>query len=101
MTFKDNDWLMIIAIPHKSHFLNQYEITQASWGYGLFPSKVGGLVKKPISECSGEKMLQKLLKHPNFPVELLKHALTIPCMVPYVASQFLTRKEGDRPEVIP
>ena len=35
------------------------------------------------------------------PPELLKTANCIPCMMPYITSQFLVRAEGDRPAVVP
>ncbi|KUJ23913.1 myosin-cross-reactive antigen [Mollisia scopiformis] len=101
-TFKDSEWLMSIVVPHQPHFLNQPDGTQVFWGYGLFPFKAGNFVKKPMADCSGEEILTELLHHLNFPEHpTLDNAITIPCMLPYVTSQFLTRKEGDRPEVIP
>lgn len=101
MTFKDSAWLMSIVVPHQPHFINQAASTEVFWGYGLFPSKGGDFVRKPMSECSGEEIFQELLGHLNFPSELANGVITIPCMLPYITSQFLTRKAGDRPEVLP
>lgn len=102
VTFKDSNWLMSIVVPHQPHFLNQPEDVQVFWGYGLFPNKIGNIVQKPMSECSGAEILQELLGHLNFPEHpTLENAITIPCMMPYITAQFLTRKHGDRPEVIP
>ncbi|MEK7066440.1 MAG: oleate hydratase, partial [Patescibacteria group bacterium] len=32
---------------------------------------------------------------------ILKSADAVPCMMPYITSQFMVRKNGDRPEVLP
>lgn len=102
VTFKDSAWLMSIVVPHQPHFLKQAEGTQVFWGYGLFPSRPGDFVTKPMAECSGEEVLTELLGHLNFPLQpTLENSITVPCMMPYITSQFLTRKAGDRPDVIP
>jgi oleate hydratase len=102
VTFKDSNWLMSIVVPHQPHFINQPENVQVFWGYALFPNKVGNIVKKPMAECSGKEILEELLGLLNFPEHpTLENAITIPCLMPYITSQFLTRKHGDRPEVIP
>jgi oleate hydratase len=102
VTFKDSNWLMSIVVPHQPHFLNQPENVQVFWGYGLFPDKVGNIIQKPMSECTGAEILQELLGHLNFPEQpTLENTITIPCMMPYITAQFLTRKHGDRPEVVP
>jgi oleate hydratase len=102
ITFKDSPWLMSIVVPHQPHFLNQDANTQVFWGYGLFPSKIGEFVQKPMAACSGQEILQELLGHLKFPEHpTLENAITIPCMMPFITSQFLTRKPGDRPNVIP
>jgi len=102
VTFKDSSWLMSIVVPHQPHFLNQAEGVQVFWGYGLFPFAVGDIIKKPMAECSGQEIMTELLGHLNFPEHpTLETSITIPCMMPYITSQFLTRKESDRPKVIP
>jgi oleate hydratase len=102
VTFKDSNWLMSIVVPHQPHFLNQPDTTQVFWGYGLFPFKNGNFVKKPMIECSGSEILTELLHHLNFPLSpILENSITIPSMLPYITAQFLTRKEGDRPAVVP
>jgi oleate hydratase len=102
VTFKDSNWLMSIVVPHQPHFLSQPSDVQVFWGYGLFPSAPGNIVHKPMQECSGAEIMQELLGHLNFPEHpALENAITIPCSMPYITAQFLTRKHGDRPEVIP
>ncbi|RDL32988.1 Uncharacterized protein BP5553_08427 [Venustampulla echinocandica] len=102
ITFKDSTWLMSIVVPKQPHFLNQPEDVQVFWGYALFPDKIGDFVKKPMEACSGQEILNELLGHLNFPQHpTLESATTIPCMMPYITSQFLTRAHKDRPKVIP
>lgn len=53
-------------------------------------------------ECSGSEIFSELLHHLKFPEEINgEKAITIPAMLPYITAQFLTRKEGDRPAVVP
>jgi oleate hydratase len=102
ITFQDSAWLMSIAVPKQPHFLHQPDDVQVFWGYGLFPFAVGNIVRKPMAECSGEEILTELLGHLNFPQHpTVEAATTIPCLMPFITSQFLTRAEGDRPKVIP
>ncbi len=55
-----------------------------------------------MAECTGEEILVELLGHLNFPQHpTVESATTIPCMMPFITSQFLTRAPGDRPKVIP
>jgi len=55
-----------------------------------------------MSECNGAEIFTELLSHLNFPLQpALSQANTIPCMLPFITSQFLTRKHDDRPAVIP
>ena len=102
VTFKDSSWLMSIVVPHQPHFIDQPEDVQVFWGYGLFPAREGDFVKKPMAACTGEEIFTELLGHLHFPVHpTVEDATTIPCFMPYITSQFLTRSPGDRPHVIP
>jgi len=101
-TFKDSNWLMSIVVPHQPHFLSQPADIQVFWGYALYPAAVGNFVQKPMMECSGREILEELMGHLRFPLHpALEHAITIPCNMPYITSQFLTRGPGDRPKVLP
>lgn len=101
-TFKDSNWGMSIVIPHQPHFIDQPADVQVFWGYGLTPSENGNYIQKPMSECSGAEIFEELLAHLRFPLQpTLEHSITIPCLMPYITSQFLTRGAGDRPAVIP
>ena len=104
VTFKDSNWLMSVVLPHQPHFLNQPVGVTVCWGYGLFPHAEGNQVKKKMAACSGEEILTELFSHLRFDThtpKLLKTANCIPCMMPYITSQFLVRAEGDRPAVVP
>jgi oleate hydratase len=102
VTFKDSKWLMSIVVPHQPHFIGQPENVHVFWGYGLFPARHGNFIHKPMAECTGEEILTELLSHLAFPLHpILEEAITIPCMLPFITSQFLTRKYEDRPKVIP
>lgn len=55
-----------------------------------------------MAQCSGEEIFEELLAHLRFPLHpTLDNAITIPCLMPYITSQFLTRGPKDRPAVIP
>ncbi|MCJ1406068.1 hypothetical protein MMC19_000133 [Ptychographa xylographoides] len=102
VTFRDSNWLMSIVVPHQPHFLDQPDDVQVFWGYGLFPARRGNFVDKPMALCSGADILTELLGHLRFPPDaILASAITIPCSMPYITAQFLTRRPGDRPAVIP
>lgn len=102
VTFKDSSWLMSIVVPHQPHFLDQPVDVQVFWGYALLPSQKGNFVHKPMAACTGAEIFTELLGHLHFPEQpTLSNAITIPCIMPYITSQFLTRSAGDRPQVIP
>jgi oleate hydratase len=104
ITFPQSSWLASIVIPHQPHFLGQPEGTSVFWGYGLAVDKPGDFVKKPMSACTGREILTEILGHLRFAAAapgILDSAICIPCMMPFITSQFLRREAGDRPDVIP
>lgn len=104
VTFVDSSWLMSIVLAHQPHFLGQPKGIQVFWGYGLFVDQEGDFVKKKMSDCTGEDLLIELLGHLRFEARkeaVLAAANCIPCMMPFITSQFMPRAEGDRPEVRP
>jgi oleate hydratase len=57
-----------------------------------------------MAECSGKEILEEVIGHLKFGEHkdrILASANVIPCMMPYITSQFLVRKVGDRPDVVP
>lgn len=104
VTFTDSNWLMSVVLAYQPHFLNQPEDVTLFWGYGLFIDQVGNYVKKKMSDCSGEEIMTELLHHLRFDEhmpQILANATCIPCMLPYITSQFMPRVLGDRPPVVP
>ncbi len=104
ITFKDSSWLITISIFHQPFFRDQPEGVFVWWGYGLFHDRPGDYVKKTMAECSGAEILEEVLGHLHFDKykdEIIAASHCIPCMMPYITSQFLVRKGGDRPQVVP
>jgi oleate hydratase len=74
------------------------------WGYGLSVDRDGDFVKKPMSACSGREIMTEILGHlrvDTAAAAILDRCICIPCMMPFITSQFLPRERGDRPEIIP
>jgi oleate hydratase len=104
ITFKDSSWLITISIFHQPFFRNQPDDAFVWWGYGLHHDKLGDYVKKTMAECTGREILEEVLGHLHFLEQrdaILDRSNVIPCMMPYITSQFLVRKAGDRPKVVP
>jgi oleate hydratase len=104
ITFPDSNWLASIVLPHQPHFISQPAGVNVFWGYGLFVDKLGNFVAKPMSECNGREIMTELLGHLHAEERLddiLKSCICIPCMMPFITSQFLCREKGDRPKVTP
>jgi oleate hydratase len=104
ITFPQSNWLASIVLPHQPHFIGQPDDVQVLWGYGLFVDKPGNYVRKPMAECSGREIMTEIIGHLGGAAQtdaLIEAATCIPCMMPFITSQFLRREHGDRPEVVP
>jgi len=104
ITFPQSPWLASIVIPHQPHFIGQPPDISVFWGYGLTVDVPGTYVAKPMSACSGREIMLEILGHLRMTAQadaVLHDAICIPCMMPFVTSQFLCRGKGDRPAVIP
>ena len=106
ITAKDSSWLMSWTISRQPHFKVQKPNEIVAWVYGLFSNTVGDYVHKTMEECTGEEICKEWLYHIGVPVEEIddlaaNHAVTIPCMMPYVTSYFMPRKINDRPKIVP
>ncbi|PKM52646.1 MAG: oleate hydratase [Firmicutes bacterium HGW-Firmicutes-7] len=105
MTFKESNWLMSIVVAAQPHFKGQIEDQTVFWGYGLYTTTNGDYIKKPMRDCTGEEILLELLHH--LPLEdevneIMKDVVNvIPCMMPYIVSQFQPHAMADRPKVVP
>ncbi|AXL53887.1 oleate hydratase [Paraburkholderia caffeinilytica] len=104
ITFPQSNWLASIVLPHQPHFIGQPKDVEVFWGYGLFVDRPGNFVGKPMAECTGREIMTELLGHLHVQAEasrILDDAICIPCLMPFITSQFLRRRHGDRPHVIP
>lgn len=105
MTFKDSSWRMSIVVAAQPHFKAQAEDETIFWGYGLYTDREGDYIKKPMRDCTGREMLTELLHHLHFEdemEEIMESVVNvIPCMMPFIDSQFQPRKMSDRPAVVP
>jgi oleate hydratase len=104
ITFVDSPWLMSIVLPHQPHFIGQPDGVQVFWGYGLFLDKPGTFVPKPMAQCTGRELLTEVLGHLGAAEQadkMVADAICLPCMMPFITSQFLRRSRGDRPAVLP
>jgi len=104
ITFPQSKWLASIVIPHQPHFMAQPADVSVFWGYGLFVDKPGNFVEKPMSACTGREIMTEILGHLRIDSEaarILQSAVCIPCMMPFITSQFLPRQHGDRPQIVP
>ena len=104
VTFMDSAWVMSIVLPHQPHFIGQPDDVKVFWGYGLSVDKPGDFVRKPMSACTGREVMMELLGHLRIDAladRILDDSICIPCMMPFITSQFLRRQPGDRPHVVP
>lgn len=105
VTVKDSNWLLSWTAPKQPHFINQPDNVKVLWAYGLFPDAEGNYIKKKMADCTGRELLEELCYHMGLKdriPEILAHTTNvIPCMMPYITSQFMPRVKGDRPEVVP
>lgn len=116
ITFPNSSWLASIVIPHQPHFIGQPDNVSVFWGYGLAVDTPGDFVKKPMSACTGQEILTEILGHLDLLAQsgivepghvsdevssIIRSSICIPCLMPFITSQFLPRQHGDRPEVVP
>jgi len=104
ITCPDSAWLVSIVIPHQPHVIGQPGNVEVLWGYGLTVDQPGNFVEKPMSACSGREVMIEVLGHLRIKEEaaaILKNCICIPCLMPFITSQYLPREKGDRPTVIP
>jgi oleate hydratase len=104
ISFKDSNWLMTIKFNHNPAYPGQSEDAIVWWGYGLNPDRKGNFVEKRMADCTGEELLREAFFHLRFGEHsdlLIRHSHAIPCMMPYITSQFMPRVKGDRPDVMP
>ncbi len=104
VTFAGSGWLLSIVLFHQPHFHGQKLGTYTFWGYGLRGDRPGDLVRKPMWEATGDEIIIELagqLKLTNDQKAWFDGARVLPCRMPFITSQFMPRRPGDRPDVCP
>ena len=104
VTIADSRWMLSFVIFHQPHFRDQADGTSVFWGYGLRGDRDGDFVKKPMADCSGGEILEELAGHLRLGTQvddMFRNAVVRPCMMPLITSQFMPRRAGDRPGVVP
>ncbi|MFJ4077641.1 oleate hydratase [Streptomyces iakyrus] len=105
MTFTKSNWLLTIAAGRQPVYRDQPEDVSVWWGYGLRPGRAGDHTPKPMTMCSGREILEEVLHHLPFDdavaARVLETSTVVPCLMPYITSQFLPRRRDDRPKVVP
>ena len=106
ITLTDSNWLMSIVIAHQPHFPDQPVHIKIFWGYGLYPDREGNYIRKKMSACSGEEILEELWYHLKIqglmqPISAVGKINCIPVAMPFIDSSFMPRAPGDRPDVLP
>ncbi len=104
ITFPESSWLASIVLAHQPHFIGQPADVNVFWGYGLFVDRLGDFVKKPMSACTGREIMTEIMGHLRIERDakkILETCTCIPCMMPFITSQFLRRANSDRPQIVP
>lgn len=104
VTFADSAWLLSIVLFHQPHFRGQKHGTYTFWGYGLRGDRDGDYLEKPMWQATGDEILQELVGHLRLNADQSRwfdSARVIPCRMPFITSQFMPRRAGDRPQVRP
>jgi oleate hydratase len=103
VTLADSSWLMSVVLAYQPHFANQPAQTKVFWGYGLRPHSKGDFVFKRMVDCTGAEILTELCNHLRIDDidRVLENTRCLPCAMPYITSQFMPRRRGDRPAVKP
>lgn len=105
VTCVDSSWLMSWTINRQGQYPEQPENDVCVWVYGLFTDVEGDYIKKKMRDCTGKEITKEWLFHLGVPVNeidaLAETCSAVPVMMPYITSQFMPRKFGDRPLVVP
>jgi len=109
VTLIDSPWLITLApLPHP-HFLGQPDNVEACWGFSLChdrygnPDRPGDFVKKPVTACSGQEILEEIIGQLGFQSDAARIMSSdcIPVLLPHANSVWLRRSRKDRPNVVP
>jgi hypothetical protein len=70
---------------------------------GLFIDEPGNYAHPPMAACTGREIIDEILGHPRVGSErekILDTSQCIPCLMPFITSQFLPREKGDRRQYV-
>ena len=88
-----------------SHFWPANRRVSGSGGaMDCISTSLGTSLKKIMGECNGKEILEEVVGHLRFDSDreaIIGASNVIPCVMPYITSQFSARKAGDRPHVVP
>ncbi|MFG2680009.1 oleate hydratase [Streptomyces sp. NPDC048392] len=105
MTFTESNWLLTIVAGRQPVYRDQPEDVGVWWDYGLFPGLAGNHTPEPMTMCSGREILDEVLHHLPFDERTTARnretSTVVPCVMPYITSQFLVRRRDDRPRMAP
>lgn len=105
VTAVDSSWLMSWTINRQPQYIGQPKEDVVVWVYGLFTDTPGDYIKKPLRDCTGREITKEWLYHigvdENDIERLADTCSAVPVMMPFITSQFMPRKDGDRPLVVP
>ena len=105
VTCVDSSWLISWTINRQGQYPEQKKNDVAVWLDGLFTDVEGDYIKKKMRDCTGKEITKEWLFHIGVPVneidKLAETCTAVPVMMPYITSQFMPRKAGDRPYVVP
>ncbi|WGW02496.1 oleate hydratase [Tropicibacter oceani] len=104
VTFAGSGWTLSIVLFHQPHFRGQKHGTYTLWGYGLRGDRDGDFVKKPMWQATGNEILHELFGQMRMTPEQrawFDGARVQVCRMPFITSQFMPRRSGDRPDVRP
>ncbi|NNE51867.1 MAG: oleate hydratase [Sulfitobacter sp.] len=104
ITFAGSGWILSIVLFHQPHFRGQAKGRYTFWGYGLRGDRSGDFVNKPMWDATGNEIIAELagqLGLSRDQAAWFDSARVIPCRMPFITSQFMPRKRGDRPSIRP
>lgn len=105
VTFAGSGWTLSIVMLHQPHFAGQPATRPTFWGYGLRSDQPGDLCPRPLNAATGDDILRELAHQlrlaPDQAAEFFAGAQVLTCRMPYITSQFMPRRPGDRPQVVP
>jgi len=100
----DASWRITLTLFDK-YFPDQPDDVYVAQGNAFHTNVPGDYVKKTALECTGAEFWAEVLYHCGLGKDqidaIVSHSKVTLAALPYIPSQFMPRKIGDRPKVIP